>query len=413
MWIGFAMGIVGFVGTVIIRSWDQALSMTGSIPFENIAFYQMSVVPLFVLMGMIINESRIGADLYNSAHKFVGHFRGGLASATVIACAMIAAITGTATAGIIVMSKVALPQMKKYGYDDALATGSIASAATMGILIPPSVAFVLYGILTEQPIGTLFIAGIIPGVLQAVFYMVVIVIMCRIKPSIGPAGPRSSVGDMFKSLKYTWAMVALFVLVIGGIYGGIFTPTEAGGVGAFGSIIIALIMRRLSKKAFIDSVRDTAIMCGMIFLMLIGTFMFMYFMAASKLPMAVGDWVAGLGLPTMVIVIAIILMYVVLGGPLPELPLVMLTIPIIYPVILKLGLNPIWFGVIIVRMLEMGSISPPVGQNIFIMSGITGIPISTVYRGVWPFIAADCAHVALLVAVPALSLYLPGMMTVK
>ena len=273
MWIGIAMGIVGFVGVVIIRGLGQALSMAGSIPYENIAFYQMSVVPLFVLMGMIINEAGIGADLYYSAHKCIGQFKGGLASASIVACAAIAAITGTATAGIIVMSKVALPEMRKYGYDEGLATGTIASATTMGVLIPPSVAFVLYGILTEQPIGTLFIAGIIPGVLEAVFYVGVIYILCLINPKMAPPGPKSSFKEKIYSLKNTWAMVVLFLLVIGGIYGGIFTPTEAGGVGAFGSIIIALIMRRLSWKGFIQSLKDTAVMCGMIFLMLIGTFM--------------------------------------------------------------------------------------------------------------------------------------------
>ena len=410
MWIGLAMGLVGFLGVVIMKDWGQALSMAGSIPYQNIAFYQMSVVPMFVFMGMIIGQSGIGADMYYSAHKLVGQFRGGLASATTVACALIAAITGTTTSGIIVMSKVALPEMRKYKYDEALSSGCIASAATMGILIPPSVAFVLYGVLTEQGVGTLFIAGIIPGVLQCVFYIGVIWLICRINPKLGPAGPKSTFKEKIFSLKYIWPMLLLFVLVIGGIYGGIFTPTEAGAVGAFGSIIISLVMKRLNRPGFMEALKDSAIMCGMMFLMLVGTFMFMYFMAASKLPFALGDWVVGLGVPDIVVIIAILLMYIILGGPLPEVPLVILTIPIIYPVIVKMGFNPIWFGVLIVRILEMGSISPPVGQNIFVMSGITGIPIATVYRGVWPFIYADIAHVAVLVAFPIISLLLPGMM---
>jgi len=410
MWIGLAMSLVGIMGVVIMKGWGQALSMAGSIPYQNIAFYQMSVVPMFVFMGMIVGQSGIGADLYYTAHKLVGQFRGGLASATVVACALIAAITGNTTSGIIVMSKVALPEMRKYKYDEALSVGSIAASATMGILIPPSVAFVLYGILTEQSVGTLFIAGIVPGVLQAVFYIGVVYILCRINPNAGPAGPKYSIKEKVFSLKHVWPMLLLFVLVIGGIYGGLFTPTEAGAVGAFGSIIISVVMRRLDAKGFIQSLRDSAIMTGMMFLMLVGTFIFMYFMAASKLPQALGAWVAGLGLPSIVVMIAIIVMYIILGGPLPEVPLVILTIPIIYPVVQAMNFNPIWFGVIIVRILEIGSISPPVGQNIFVMSGITGVPVAKVYKGIWPFIYADIVHVALLVAFPVISLWLPGMM---
>ena len=413
MWIGFAMGLVGFVGVWYLRGWEQALNMSGSIPYQNIAFYPISVLPMFVFMGLLVAQSGIGSDLYYAAHKFIGFIRGGLASASVIACAMLAAITGTTTTGIIVMAKVALPEMRKYKYDEGMAVGSIASAATMGILIPPSVAFVMYGILTEQSIGTLFIAGIIPGILQGVFYVLVIYILCRINPKLGPAGPKSTFKEKMGSLKNVWAMVALFLLVIGGIYGGIFTPTEAGAVGAFGSLIIALVMRRLSFKGFMDSLSDTIVMTGMILFMLAGTFIFMYFMALSRVPFAVGDWVVALNVPPWLVVAAIIVMYVILGGPLPELPLVMLTIPILFPVIQRLGLSPIWFGVIIVRMLEIGSISPPVGQNIFVMSGMTGVPISTVYRGVMPFILADVVHVALLVAIPALSTYLPGLMVAR
>lgn len=410
MWIGLSMGIVGFLGVLYIRGLDQAFLMVGSLPYQNVAFYTISVVPMFVLMGLIVSQTGIGTDLYYTAHKLVGQYRGGLASATVFACAILAAITGNGYAGIIVMSKVALPEMKKYGYDEALATGTLISSATMGILIPPSVAFVMYGILTEQPIGTLFIAGIIPGILQAGFYLAIIYIICRLNPDKGPAGPKTGFLEKIISLKNTWAIVVLFLAVIGGIYGGIFTPTEAGAVGAFGAIVIAFIMGRLSRKAFLNSLKETAIMTGMIMLMLIGTFLFMHFMAVSRLPFAVGDWVIGLGVPNIVVIIAIIIMYIVLGGPLPELPLVMLTIPILYPVIERLGFSPIWFGVIIVRMLEIGSISPPVGQNIFVMSGISGVNIWTIFRGVVPFIIADILNVTLLVAFPILSLFMPAMM---
>jgi tripartite ATP-independent transporter DctM subunit len=410
IWIGLAMGLVGFLGIVYIRGIEQALMMAGSIPYQNVAFYAISVVPMFVFMGLIISETGMGTDLYHTAHRWIGQVRGGLASATVIACALIAAITGNTYTGIIVMSKVAMPEMKKYGYDEALATGSICSAATMGILIPPSIAFVMYGILTEQPIGKLFIAGVIPGVLQAVFYVITIYTKCRLNPRLGPAGPKTSLKEKIVSLKGIWATLVLFLSVIGGIYGGIFTPTEAGAVGVLGSAVIAAVMRRFTWKTFYRSLRETVIMTGMILLILIGTFMFMHFMAVSRLPFAVGEWVVGLGVSKTVIIGGIIALYVVLGGPLPELPLVMLTIPIFYPVIQRLGIDPIWFGVIIVRMLEIGSISPPVGNNIFLMSGLSNVPIGTVYRGVMPFICADVLHVALLLAVPSLALFLPNMM---
>jgi len=410
MWIGLAMGIVGFLGVLSIRGLEPALNMAGAIPYENIAFYTLSVMPMFVLMGLIISQTGIGSDLYYSAHRCIGQFRGGLASATVVACAFLSAISGTAWTGIIVFSKTAMPEMRKYGYDDGLSTATISCSASMDILIPPSIAFVMYGILTEQSIGKLYIAGIIPGVIQALFYMATIYIVCRMNPKMGPAGAKTTFVEKISSLKNAWATITLFIVIIGGIYMGVFTPTEAGAIGAFGSIVIAASARQLTVKRLVDSFLDTAVMTGMILLMLVGTFMFMHFMALSRLPFAVSDWVVGLHVPPIVVMIAIILMYLVLGGPLPELPLVMLTIPIIYPLVIAMGFDPIWYGVIIVRMLAIGSISPPVGQNIFLISGLSGVPLSTVYRGVVPFLIADVINVALLVAFPSLSLYLVRMM---
>ncbi len=410
MWIGLAMGMVGFLGVFAIRGLEPALNMAGAIPYENISFYTLSVMPMFVLMGLVISHAGIGSDLYYSAHKLIGQFRGGLASATVVACAFLSAISGTAWTGIIVFSKTAMPEMRKFGYDDGLSTATISCSASMDILIPPSIAFVMYGILTEQSIGKLYVAGIIPGIVQALFYMATVYIVCRMFPRMGPAGPKTTLKEKIFSLKNAWATVTLFVVIIGGIYMGVFTPTEAGAIGAFGSIVIAAASRQLTVKRLINSFTDTAVMTGMILLMLVGTFMFMHFMALSRLPFAVSDWVVGMHVPRMIVMIAIILMYLVLGGPLPELPLVMLTIPIIYPLVVAMGFDPIWYGVIIVRMLAIGSISPPVGQNIFLISGLSGVPLSTVYRGVVPFLIADVFNVALLVAFPGLSLYLVRMM---
>jgi C4-dicarboxylate transporter DctM subunit len=410
MWLGVAMGIVGFLGVFCIRGLGQALNMAGAIPYENIAFYTISVMPMFVLMGLIISQSGIGSDLYYSAHKCIGQFRGGLAQATVVACAFLSAISGTAWTGIIVFSKTAMPEMRKYGYDDGLSTATIACSASMDILIPPSITFVMYGVLTENSIGKLYIAGIIPGLIQALFYMAVIYIVCRMYPHMGPAGPKTTLKEKIFSLKNAWATVVLFLAVIGGIYVGVFTPTEAGAVGAFGSIVIAAVSRQLTVKKIFNAFMETAMTTGMILLMLVGTFMFMHFMALSRLPFTMSDWIVGLHLPPIVVMIAIIVMYLVLGGPLPELPLVMLTIPIIYPLVIALGFDPIWYGVIIVRMIAIGSISPPVGNNIFLMSGLSGVPLTTVYRGVIPFLIADVINVALLVAFPCLSLFLVSMM---
>jgi C4-dicarboxylate transporter, DctM subunit len=410
MWIGIAMAISSFIGIILIRNLGVALTMLGGVTYQNVAFYAMSVVPMFVFMGQIVAETEIGDDMYFSARQWMGQIRGGLASATVVACAMIAAITGGTTTGILVMSKVALPQMKKYGYDEAMAAGSISSASTMGILIPPSIAFVMYGIICEQSIGKLFMAGVIPGVLQALFYIAAIYVWCRINPKLGPAGPKTQLKEKIASLKYTWPILSLFVLVIGGIYGGIFTPTEAGAVGAFGSIVIAACLKRLTKDRFIAALSATAIITGMIMLMMVGTFLFMQFMTLSKLPQALGTFIAALAVPGWLVLTAIVVLYFVLGGPLPELPLIMLTVPIFYPVIVSLGISPIWFGVIIVRMLEVGSISPPVGQNIFVMNAVSGVPITQIYRGTWAFLIADALHIILLLAVPWLSLALPNMM---
>jgi len=410
MWIGLAMGVVGFIGVVLIRGFDLGLIMAGDVPFSAISYYPITVMPMFIIMGYVIAGTGIGADLYHAAYKLVGQVRGGLASATVFACAMLAAMVGGSNTGIVVMSRVALPEMKKRGYDESLSSGVIACASTMGILIPPSIALILYGILTEQSIGRLFMAGLIPGIMEAVFYMIAIYIMCRISPRLGPPGPKTTIKEKVFSLKGIWPMIVLFSLVMGGIYGGLFTPTEAGAVGAFGAIIIAAVMRRINFKGFIGSMRESGVMIGMMLLMIAGTFIFQHFVAISRLPQAIGVWVAALGFPDMVIMIAIVIMYIILGMFIPAFPMVLLTIPIIYPVTVQMGFDPIWFGIIVVRVLEIGSVSPPVGTNVFLLSGISGISLSTIYRGAIPFIIADLVHVAVLIAIPGLSLFLPNMM---
>jgi len=410
MWIALATGVVGFVGLLLLKSMSSAFLAAGQAPYQFITKYDLTVMPMFVLMGMIVGETGIGADLYEAAHRWLGAMRGGLSSATVAACALLAAITGSSMTGVLVMSKVALPEMQKYGYDDRLSTGVIAASATMGVLIPPSMGFIIYAMLTELSVGKLFMAGIIPGALEAVFYMATIFILCRINPKMGPRGPKYSFRDKIVVTRKIAAMLILFVLIMGGIYTGVFTPTEAGAVGALGAILITIFMRRFTVKGFFSYVMETGLMTGMILLMLMGVIIFQKFMAASRLPFFLGEIITSLDVPPILVMVGIIIMYIIAGCFLPAIMAIILTIPIIYPMVLAMGFDPIWFGVLLVRMTEIGDITPPMGMQCFVMSGVSGVPLGTVFRGVIPFVIADFCHVALLIAVPALSLYLPNHM---
>jgi len=330
--------------------------------------------------------------------------------ATCLACAAFAAITGSSIAGAVTMGKVALPEMKRYKYDDKLATGCVASAGTLAILIPPSLGFILYGILTEQSIGVLFMAGILPGILLTILFIVTIMIITARHPNLGPSGPKTSLKEKVVSLKNTWPMVVLFLLVIGGIYMGIFTPTEAGAVGAFGAIVITLASRRLTTKNLLDSLRETAVTTAMVMLLFIGAFLFMRFLAISKLPFLLGGLVAGLTLSKYVILAAIIVLYIILGMFLDIMSAIMLTVPILYPAIIAMGFDPIWYGVIMVLVMEMGLVTPPVGLTVFALAGVTDVPTGTVFRGILPFVIAMIVCVVLLTVFPEIALFIPSLM---
>jgi C4-dicarboxylate transporter DctM subunit len=410
MWIGITMGVIGFVGYVYLSGIDSAFAVLGTTPYSTIAFYPLAALPLFILMGAVVSTTGVAGDLYSTAYKWVGQLRGGLAMATCVACGGFAAICGSSMASLITMGKVALPEMKRYNYDPRLATGCVAAGSTVGILIPPSIAFIIYGILTEQSVGHLFMAGIIPGILEVLFYIAIIMILSRVNLRMGPPGPKTSFREKIVSLKNTWAMIVLFLLVIGGIYGGIFTPTEAGAVGAFGAMIITLISRRLTFKNLGASILDTAQSAAMLMLLIVGAFIFMRFLAISKLPFLLAGTAAQLPLHPLGILVCIIIFYIIIGMFMDVMAAILLTVPIIYPLTVALGFDPIWFGVIVVRIIEIGLITPPVGMNVFILSGATEIPVGTIYRGVLPFVMADFLHVALLVAFPVISLFLPSMM---
>lgn len=406
MWIGLAMALVGFAGVFYLQGFKQAFGVISTVPYETVAYYPMTALPLFVLMGVIVGNTSIGEDLYYAVYKWIGALRGGLASATVLACAVFAAITGSSATGTVLMAKVALPQMQKYKYDDAIASGCIASAGTMGILIPPSMGLILYGLLTEQSVGKLFIAGFLPGILLTVLFILAIVFTTTLRPDLGPAGPKATFRVKMASLKKTWHVVLLFLLVLGGIYQGIFTPTEAGAIGAFGAFVIVVLTRQLTYKIFLAILKEAGATSAMIFLIIIGAFIFMKFLGISKLPFALVEIIERLQVSKYVVFAGIILLYIVLGMFLEVYSAVTFTIPIIYPVILALGFDPIWFGVIVVLVIEMGLITPPVGMNAFILAGMTELPLQTIFKGVAPFLLAIILCIVLLTIFPDIALFL-------
>ena len=410
MWIGLAMAMVGFLGLVYLKGFDSAFGALGTVPYKYISIYPISAIPLFIFMAIVIANTGISTSLFNTAHKWLGQLRGGLAMASVLACGGLAAIMGDSVAEVVTMSKVAVPEMRKHNYDSQLASGCVAAGGTLGILIPPSLGFILYGILTEQSIGMLFMAGILPGILLTLLFMVTISIITARRPSAGPPGPKTSVKEKIVSLKGTWHMLLLFVLIMGGIYAGVFTPTEAGAVGAFGAVVISAASRRLTLKRFFDSLLEATKITVMIMLLIVGAFILMKFLAISKLPFMLAGTISGLQLPTYAIFAGIILLYILLGMFLDVFAAVVLTIPVIYPLVVAMGFDPIWFGVVIVLILEMGLITPPVGLNVYALAGVTDIPLHTIFRGVLPFVVAMIICVILLVVFPQIALFIPSKM---
>jgi len=409
--IGFVMALVGFAGFAYLSGFDGGLGVLRTVVYSTFADYNLSVIPLFILMGSFCFFAGLSKDLYDTVHSWLGQLRGGLAMATVGACAGFAAISGSSLATAATMGTVALPEMKRYKYDDRLSTGAVAAGGTIGILIPPSIILILYGIITEQSIGKLFLAGFIPGMLEAVFYMVTIYLLCKSNPLMGPPGPRTSFLGKITSLKTTWVVFALFILVIGGIYLGVFSPTEAAGVGAFGAFIFGLARRQLGWQAFKNSLVDTGKTTAMVFIIILGAMVLGYFLAVSRIPFVLADIVGALVVNRYVILVLILLVYLFLGCVMDSMAIMLLITPIFFPLAISLGFNPIWFGILITRVTEIGLITPPVGLNVYIIRGVArDVPVQTIFRGIIPFLIADVCHVALLIALPQLSLFLPSFM---
>ena len=405
--IGVVLSFIGFGGFVAILGLEKAFRNMYIIPFSTCLSYEFAVVPLFMLMGIVVGRSGIGEDAYRYARAWMGHIQGGLAMATVIGCGLFAATSGSSLATAVTMGKVAYPEMRKLKYDPTLAIGSIAAGGSLGLLIPPSMAFVLIGILTEVSIGRLFLAGIIPGIIEVAVYCGMIWVLCRVNPLMGPPSSPARWIERIKATKKIWAIGVLFVVVIGGIYGGGFTPTEAGGIGALGAIVIGLLMRRLDKTKLMESFMEAAKSIGMIIVMLIGAFIFMRFLTYTRIPSLAAEWVISLDVSPFIVLLVIVISFIFLGMFFDMYAVIILTVPILFPMMIEIGYDPLWFGVIMCRMLEIGMITPPFGINLFGLAGTADVSVATMYRGVFPFVIADFVIVAILIAFPALSTFIP------
>jgi C4-dicarboxylate transporter DctM subunit len=411
MQIGFSMALVGFLGFAVLCSLEASFSILSMEAFKTGTAYSLTVIPLFILMGQFANHSRMGMEIYETVYRWLGFLPGGLSMATTGACAGFAAISGSSLATAATMGMVALPEMKRFKYDDSLATGCIAAGGTLGILIPPSTVLIIYGILTEQPIATLFIAGILPGLLLSGLFIATIYAMTKYKPSLGPPGPRFNMKEKIYSLKGTWSILALFLLVMGGLYTGWFTPTEAAGVGAFGAFFITIIKGRLNRANLRESLTETVKTTAMVFVILIGANIFGYFLTVSQIPDQLSTWIGELGLNRYVVMSMLIFAFIILGCFMEGLAIMVLTIPIVYPMVMEMGFDPIWFGIIITLTMEMSLITPPVGINVFIISGVAkDVPMYTIFRGILPFWFAMLACIILLVIFPHIALFLPTSM---
>jgi tripartite ATP-independent transporter DctM subunit len=408
--IAFAMAIVGVAGFAYLVNWTAALALISQTIFGTALTYELSVLPLFILMGNFVNRAGLSRELYDASHAFLGHRRGGLAMATIVACGGFSAICGSSLATAATMSQVAMPAMRNYGYADSLAAGSIAAGGTLGILIPPSVILVIYGILTETSIGKLFAAGVLPGLLGVVCYMGAVQYVIRRRPELGPPAERTDWPGRLKALGNVWGVILLFVVVMGGIYTGAFTPTEAAGIGAFCGFLFAWYRRALTWRVLGSVLAESARTTAMLFTILFGALLFANFVNTAGFPTALITFAKSFDVAPIVIVIIILVIYILLGCVFESLSMLLLTVPVFFPLVADLGYDLIWFGIIVVVVTEISLITPPVGLNVFVLRGVLpDVSTSTVFRGVTPFWCADIVRLAILVALPSVSLVLPSL----
>jgi C4-dicarboxylate transporter, DctM subunit len=412
--VGMAMGLVGVAGFSCIVGGGPALKAVGHTSMRTVTDYTFGVIPMFLLMGAFVTNSGMSRELFRAANAFVGHWRGGLGIATIMACGGFAAISGSSVATAATFSTVAYPEMRRFNYPQSFATGVIAAGGTLGAMLPPSTVLAVYGIITEQDIGKLFVAGIVPGLLAAAMYVTTITIIGYLRPGFLPAGPRASLQERLLAARDIWAPVLLFIFVIGGLYGlpflPRFTPTEAGGVGATGALIIGVARGRLRKKEILAALLQATRTAAAVFTVLIGALLFGYFLTVTQTPQKVTEFLTGLGLGRYGVLALIMIMYLILGCLMDAMAMIILTIPIIFPVIVHLGFDPIWFGIIIVMTVELGLIHPPVGMNVFVIKSVVhDVSFSTIFKGVIPFIITDIIRLIILIAFPIIALWLPSL----
>lgn len=412
--IGVGMALIGFLGFGYLISYSAAFLKLAVVPFDTISDYNLAVLPLFILMAHVIFVSGMGRDLFNLASKWLGHKKGGVAMAAVAGSGIFAAVSASSIATATTMGLVAIPEMQRLKYNPALATGAVAAGGTMGVLIPPSGALIIFGILTETSIGRLFAAGIIPGILEAMFYIAVIAILCWWKPHYGPPAEKSLFSEKIKALGSCGELVVLIVFVLAGLIVGWFTPTEAGAAGAFGAIVITVVRGRLKLDGLERAILETLKTTGMIYGILIGALIFNFFVAATTIPYVLIDYIGALPFPPMVILLAMLVFYFFVGCFLDVVAMTILTIPVFFPLVIHLGFDGIWFGIIFVRMAEIAMITPPIGINTFVIAGVArdmGIKMETVWKGIIPFVGADLVHITLLILFPSISLFLVRLMS--
>ncbi len=409
--LGLTMLLVGFAGVGVLRGWEPALETVSQQIIDVVLNTNFAVLPMFLLMGAFVYRAALSDDLYDCANAWFGHFKGGLAMATVAACGGFSAISGSSAATAATMAKVAVPSMRRFNYDDGMAAGTVAAGGTMGFLIPPSAALIVYGILTEESIADLFIAGIVPGILTVAVYMLVIVVIARIRPERCPPGDLSSWGQRWRSLYRVWAVLALFLLILGGISFGFFTPNEAGGVGVIGALAFALGRRRMTWPIFFDALLEAAHTAAMIFTIIIGALVLNSFVILAGLSAGVLAWIETLDYAPIVIILIILGFYVILGTVIEGLAMIFLTVPIFVPVVEGLGFDLIWFGIVMVMVVEISLITPPIGLNVFVLkSMLPDVPLSAIFRGIIPFFIADIARLLLVVFFPGIAIFLPRLL---
>jgi tripartite ATP-independent transporter DctM subunit len=409
--VGMAMGLVGVVGYSMIAGTGPALKLVGQTSMRTVTDYTFGVIPMFMLMGAFVSVSGVSRELFRAANACVGHLRGGLGMATVLACGGFAAICGSSVATAATFSTVAYPEMRRYGYPQSFSTGVIAAGGTLGAMLPPSTVLAVYAVITQQDIGKLFMAGVLPGLLAMSMYVVTILVIVAVAPKLLPAGPARPWRERLRALKDVWPSLLLFAFVIGGLYGGLFTPTEAGGMGAGGAFILGVARRKLDRAGTRTALLQATRTAAAVFTVLIGALLFGYFLTITQTPQKLTVFLTGLGLGRYGVLAIIMVMYLVLGCLMDAMAMIILTVPIIFPVITQLGFDPIWFGVIIVMTVELGLIHPPVGMNVFVIKSVVGeVTFTTIFKGVLPFVATDILRLLILIAFPAIALWLPGRM---